>query len=285
MLSLVLSLALASSADDAVAAFKRGRELLAKGRLADACAAFEESHRLDPALGALLNLAECTFNLGNRPRAFALFQEVLAWATRKNDLPRIEVARLRLGTLKPLIGLAVIDLPPDVVVEVDRARVTTGQTVPLDPGPHVAQLRATTGELETRTFSIDAGQTLTIGPVGAPAPDARDAPKPIEPVASAAPPPAAVLPPPTVGRQTEPSRAGPLTLLVAGAVTTVAASIVAGWSIDVWNRGEAQARGGPLTVTRGTYEAAGTAYPFAVAGLIAGPVMAAGGLVWWFLTK
>lgn len=279
MLSLVLSLALASGTDDAVAAFKRGRELLAKGRLAEACAAFEESHRLDPALGALLNFAECTQHLGNRPKAFALFQEVLAWATRKNDLPRIEVARTRLGTLKPLIGLAVVDLPADVTVEIDRARVTTGQTVPLDPGPHVAQLRAANGELDTRTFTIDAGQTLTIGPA-TPPPLARDVPEPVvsTPV-DVVPPPAVVSPAPA------PSRAGPLALSIAGAVTTVAAAIVTGWAVDVWNRGEVQAHGGALTVTRGTYETAGTMYPFGVAGLVAGPLMAAGGLVWWFLTK
>src|SRR5690349_1387185 len=39
--------------------FDRGRDLLAAGKIAEACDAFESSQNLDPQLTTLLNLADC----------------------------------------------------------------------------------------------------------------------------------------------------------------------------------------------------------------------------------
>src|SRR5262249_8883682 len=39
--------------------FDEGRKLLKAGKLAEACAAFESSQKLDPAVTTLLNLADC----------------------------------------------------------------------------------------------------------------------------------------------------------------------------------------------------------------------------------
>jgi len=285
MLAAALALTLAASTDEAVAAFKRGRDLLAKGRLAEACAAFEQSHTLDPALGALINLAECTANLNDGPRAFTLYSEVLAWATRKNDQPRVTVARERLAALRQQLALAVIDAPTDVKVVLDRIPVTTGQTVPLEPGAHVVELTRPDGSKETRPLNVVAGQTLTVTPSPAVQPEKA---------------PPARVPPPVLTPKDEPlprvdvvrdspaplpSRAGPIALTVAGAAVTIAGAFVTGWAVDVWNQGEAQRQGSPVTVTQRTYETAGTLYPLGLGALIGGPLLAAGGLLWLFLSK
>lgn len=286
--ALALSFTLAATpADEASAAFKRGRELMAKGRLADACAAFDESHRLDPALGALLNLAECTFKLEQHARAWAAYEEVLAWAKRTQNQPRAQVATERLATLRPKVALVLIDALPTDVVSFDRQRVMSGQTLALDPGAHAVEVKREAMPTQTRTLSVSGGQTLTFSAF-------VDEPPPVTPLEPAVVLPAVVAPPvvtPAVAVVTAPvaapppSRAGPLALLIGGGLSTVAAGIALGFSVDAWNRGEAQRLGGPLTITQAQYQLAGQLYPFSVAGLVVGPLLAAAGALWWLLSS
>lgn len=282
--ALALSLTVsATPTDEATAAFKRGRELMAKGRIADACAAFDESHRLDPALGALLNLAECTFKLEQHARAWAVYEEVLAWANRTGNQARANVARERLAALRPKVALVVVDAAPTDEVLLDRQRVLTGQTSALEPGAHVIEFKRD-GATETRTFTVSGGQTLTVARAEAaakpPEPKA-DVPRldPTEPPAGSTS--QAIVAAPTP--RAEPSRAGPLALLIAGGVVSAASVITFGYATDVWSRGEAQQQSTVLSVTRREYELAGQLYPASVAGLVVGPVLLAAGVVWWLL--
>ncbi|HMC95609.1 MAG TPA: hypothetical protein VKO16_12645, partial [Polyangia bacterium] len=51
-----------TSADDqalATVLFEKGRQLISEGQVSQACPAFEESERLDPSGGTILNLALC----------------------------------------------------------------------------------------------------------------------------------------------------------------------------------------------------------------------------------
>src|SRR4051812_29728499 len=48
-----------SAGAQAEAMFREGRTLLAAGKIAEACAAFEASHKLEPAMSTLMNLAAC----------------------------------------------------------------------------------------------------------------------------------------------------------------------------------------------------------------------------------
>src|SRR6185436_13656654 len=55
--------------------FRQGRTLLSAGKVAEACSAFEESQKLEPAVTTLLNLAGCREKLGQFATAWGLFLE------------------------------------------------------------------------------------------------------------------------------------------------------------------------------------------------------------------
>jgi hypothetical protein len=64
-----------SAADEA---FQRGREALQVGKYQEACAAFEESQRLEPQLTTQFNIALCDEQLGKLASALALHREIAA---------------------------------------------------------------------------------------------------------------------------------------------------------------------------------------------------------------
>src|SRR5437868_2773215 len=71
------------TADDKALAtilFRDGRTLLAAGKVLEACLKFEESQRLDPAGGTILNLALCHEREGRLARAWSEFKEAEAVA-------------------------------------------------------------------------------------------------------------------------------------------------------------------------------------------------------------
>ena len=53
--------------------FKQGKQLMGEKRYADACNAFEESYRLDPGIGAQLNIAKCYEEWGKIGRAYLAY--------------------------------------------------------------------------------------------------------------------------------------------------------------------------------------------------------------------
>src|SRR5262245_61414545 len=61
----------------AEALFQAGREAMDARDYKTACERFEESHRLEPTAGALLNLANCREKLGELATAWQRFQEAI----------------------------------------------------------------------------------------------------------------------------------------------------------------------------------------------------------------
>src|SRR6187431_1585248 len=95
--------ALARDADAAAAEalFDEARRLLASGDVKAACPKFAESYRLDPALGALLNLAACHEKEGRVATAWSEYRDAAAQALKARDDKRAAYAKKQAATLEP----------------------------------------------------------------------------------------------------------------------------------------------------------------------------------------
>ncbi|MCL4752247.1 MAG: hypothetical protein KJ015_18950 [Myxococcales bacterium] len=79
--------------------FRHGRTLMEQGKYAEACEAFAESMRFDPALGTLLNLATCVERSGDTQRACSLFAQARDMAHEKGSVEREKFVATRLSQL------------------------------------------------------------------------------------------------------------------------------------------------------------------------------------------
>jgi hypothetical protein len=144
----------AAQATDPAAAealFQEGRRML-KARDPDvggACAKFEESHRLDPAIGTLINVAACQERLGRTATAWQHWRaaaDQLATADRRRTMAVSHATALEkvLPRLNVTLGPNLADDPQ---VEVRRdgirlGRASLGLALPLDPGAHLVTVLA-----------------------------------------------------------------------------------------------------------------------------------------------
>jgi hypothetical protein len=125
----------------AEALFEEGRSALARGDLELACARFRESNRLDPAVGTVLNLADCEAKRGKFATAWTLFRGATTELDSSDD--RVTVVRQRLAELEPRVPKLVLELAPGETAQT-RARVagtdlgsaSFGVPLPLDPGDY-----------------------------------------------------------------------------------------------------------------------------------------------------
>ncbi|AUX35411.1 MULTISPECIES: hypothetical protein [Sorangium] len=167
LLSLSAGLARAEpSADQAAAAealFREGRELVAQGKLAEACPKFAASQRLDPGYGTQWNLADCLERLGRTASAWAAFREAADMASRAGQADREAKATRRAADLEArLERLAVaVSAPADGLVVRRNGAVLDagawGAPLPVDPGKHRIEATAP----GKKPFSVEA---QTAGP-------------------------------------------------------------------------------------------------------------------------
>ncbi|HEY6461518.1 MAG TPA: hypothetical protein VIY73_15230, partial [Polyangiaceae bacterium] len=172
---------------DADAAFREGRKALQAGNLAAACAHFEESERLEPAPGTLLNLADCEERSGKLAHAKEHFG-VAASGFPRGDVRR-GIAMQHIAAIEKRLARFTLRLaasaPPGTVVRdgedvVEKGDLGTARTV--DPGVHVVVVTApgradrsydvTLHEGDQVEQTIDAGApsaAATAPPVPAPA--------------------------------------------------------------------------------------------------------------------
>jgi hypothetical protein len=154
-----------TSADKSLATqlFKEGRTLVDQGKYAEGCRKLEESQRLDPGGGTLLNLALCHEKEGRTATAWAEFTEALGIA-RKDDRPqRIEMAQQHILALEPTLSRLVVQVPqgsdlPDLEIKRDGTairRAAWGTAMPVDPGEHILEAFA--------LGKIPWKQTVTVG--------------------------------------------------------------------------------------------------------------------------
>jgi hypothetical protein len=131
-------------ADDGAAAqvlWEEGRDFARAGDFESACPKFAESHRLDPQLGTLLNLADCYARIGKVASAWARFVEAEEMAKSRKDRREAEAKR-RADELEPKLirfELVVPDPAPDMTIRRDDEEVAEalwGTEVPVDPGSY-----------------------------------------------------------------------------------------------------------------------------------------------------
>lgn len=127
----------------AQALFDEAKGLMARGSYELACPKLQESQRLEPALGTLLNLADCREKEGKLASAWSLFRDAEAIAHRSGPEEAVAVARQRAAQLEqrvPRLELRLSAAAPtgfrltrnDVVV----GEAQLGTPIPLDPGTY-----------------------------------------------------------------------------------------------------------------------------------------------------
>jgi hypothetical protein len=119
--------------------FQRGVELVAEGKIEEACRKFEASQELDSALGTMLHLGDCYERAGRTGSAWALFREARSLAGATGQSERERVATERVNALEPRLSYVVIDVAPQagLVLRLNGTvipRASFGAPLPVDPG-------------------------------------------------------------------------------------------------------------------------------------------------------
>jgi hypothetical protein len=163
----------ASDGASAQVFFERGRQAAARGDAAEACKNFEESLRLDLAVGTLFNLARCEQDLGRLANAWQHLREGIDRLEEKD--PRRKQAIAAANELEPRVPRLAVKLAPGTSGKVFRdgvelASLSLASPLPVNPGHHVIVVRASgraeasyevdLREGEQRTIDVAPGKTL-----------------------------------------------------------------------------------------------------------------------------
>ncbi|HWZ92331.1 MAG TPA: hypothetical protein VNW92_25880 [Polyangiaceae bacterium] len=196
-------LATADVGDQAAAnaLFDEGKRLMEKGQYAEACPKFQDSQRLDPGVGTMLNLARCFEKSGKTASAWSMFRDAAAAARDKGQAERERAAREEAKRLEPNVRRVVITVaaqPSSSAIELslDGTKLPSSLWsvgVPVDPGTHTLSVSAPGKKTWTGNFEANkASSQVTVpvledAPVEAPSGAAVPAvpPEPMAPKATA----------------------------------------------------------------------------------------------------
>jgi len=138
--------------------FQEARKLMDAKRFAEACPKLAASQRIAPAVGTLLNLADCYERAGQLASAWARFHEAIALAQRLGRTDREKTAKERADKLEPrLIKLTIVSQEPGVEVKLDGNVLDSavlGTAVPVDPGKHAIEASAKGKKAFTTTVDV-----------------------------------------------------------------------------------------------------------------------------------
>lgn len=151
----------------AEALFKKGVEALEKDDWASACPSFEASVKLDPSVGAQLNVARCAEHDGKLARAWVEYQKAKVLnqetpgAKRKREVDAfVDDALSKLEPRLPKITVRLASKPNGVRVERDGVELPPTSlelALPVDPGTHVVVATAPGYDDLRQTFDIAEG--------------------------------------------------------------------------------------------------------------------------------
>lgn len=256
--------------------FRQGRDLMAAGKIAEACTAFAESQKLEPAVTTLLNLAGCREKNNQLASAWGFFldaerQTRSAGATTEQ---LHSIAQDRAQKLEGRLSTLTIQVPADSRVgglELSRnGEVVDGATfnkaLPIDGGTYTIAARAPGNEDWTTTVTVGVehdAKTVAVPKL-----------KPAPPTVAAPPSPVPEAPRP------QPSKVVPI-VVGAGALALLGGSL----GFELW--GEATYKDAKAEMVNQTRRASlyGSANDkrYVAEGLVVAGAAAAGLAVWLYL--
>lgn len=132
--------------------FRQGRDLLAAGKIAEACTSFQESQKLEPTLSTLLNLAACREKNGQLATAWGLFldAERQTRSATSADRQLHDTAAKRAASLEARVSKLEIDVPDaskvdGLEIKRDDERVGSAmwnRALPIDGGTYTISASA-----------------------------------------------------------------------------------------------------------------------------------------------
>jgi hypothetical protein len=150
-------------------AFREGRELMAAGRVAEACPKFSAAAQLSPTAGVRLNLSECLARLGKPASAWAKANEALAMAVRGGDAAAAALARQKMAALAPQLSYLTLEIsrppPRGLEVALDGEGIPMplwGTPLPIDPGEHQVTARSPGASPVTAHTTIGSAERATL---------------------------------------------------------------------------------------------------------------------------
>ncbi|HTJ40554.1 MAG TPA: carboxypeptidase-like regulatory domain-containing protein [Kofleriaceae bacterium] len=147
--------------------FEDGKRLLAAGNTAEACPKFEQSQKLDPAIGTLLNLAHCYEVAGRVSSAWTTYLDAETLAKAKKDKRAKAAHDLAAGLAAkvPKLIVRATGAPAGAAITIAGAPLEAslvGAPVPVDPGSITIEATAEGYTPFTQTITLAAGATATV---------------------------------------------------------------------------------------------------------------------------
>ena len=166
---LIASTRVAGASPESDKFFRDGKDLLNAGKLAEACAAFARSQKLEPKVGTLLNLADCRERQGQTATAWSLFLEARSLATQIKDKRATEATR-RAATLERNLAYVTLTVAPDrlasgLVIKRNGTVVDPAawnKAVPLDPADYVIEASAPKYKSWSTTQPLGPRERVTV---------------------------------------------------------------------------------------------------------------------------
>jgi hypothetical protein len=161
----------AASADAGAAAeslFVDGRRLMEATRYAEACRRFEDSQRLEPAVGTALNLARCYALTQRTASAWTLYREAAALASVANQYERERAALAAAAALEPKLAKLILkhERPqPGLFIELDGNAAPESLfsvATPVDPAEHEVVVSKDAKVLWRTSVQAIAGQVVEV---------------------------------------------------------------------------------------------------------------------------
>ena len=156
--------------------FDQGRALMEQKEYARACKKFEESQRLNPGGGTLLNLALCYELSGRTASAWGRFRDALSQARREHRADRVEFAERHISALNPHLSRLRVVVPAETRAQRPVVRLNGvllgesawNEALAVDPGEQTVEVSASdkvTARLQVRLEPDGDSRTLIVPPL------------------------------------------------------------------------------------------------------------------------